>query len=696
MTFRDQCSGVFPYNLGSHGSFTSHLSRTMCRGLSIAVRQLQTVDLDRKDPARRPGAWYPPNSQTTGLRARFELPCCRTFVMERPMDVAEEVRPDVANVGADSARTTEILKRITDGASRQFVPFDKAYVGQYNPRPADEVGDLAELAASLAAVGCMQKPLARPVLHDGVVRFEIVYGQRRFLAGQIAFAHEGGMEMDIKEMSDTEAVLAAQTENYERKEMGPVAEAEAAAEAVAMFGGDRSEAAKALGWKLELLNSRLKLMSCSDAVRKRLAKDERFPMSIAELLAALKKEEQDEMLAEYDRLNKPSTEEFKKLLMQRARPFVGVIFDKSDCATCAHNSAIQRSMFETGLDEGNCLNASCYDAKAEAALQARADVLRATYQTVRIIRVGEIKTIGKVSAETVGAEQYESCTACASYGAAISDYPDSRGKANKNCCFDLKCNSAKVAAHAKFLADQKANAEPQQQGSSDARLPSKGEGAAASTASKPGKQSAGKTRQTDTKDVAPPVSAKPSAAVLEYRNALYRTVIAKEVAKSPIRGLALLTSLIVSRRQGAIDSSSAGDLLQKVVPAYEASTTMRLSDAFAATVKADGKALAGYVSNVARLSIDSLLPDELVGMVGTLNVDWNEHFKLSEDFFSKLTKMEAHVVAKQVGLDKAIGDEFEGLIKLKNADLYKKLTTVDGFKYEGAIPPMLKPDFKSA
>jgi hypothetical protein len=46
-------------------------------------------------------------------------------------------------------------------------------------------------------------------------------------------------------------------------------------------------------------------------------------------------------------------------------------FDKTDCATCPFNSAMQRVLFDTHVDEGHCTNPECFQLKTEAALQAR-------------------------------------------------------------------------------------------------------------------------------------------------------------------------------------------------------------------------------------------------------------------------------------------------------------------------------------
>lgn len=66
-----------------------------------------------------------------------------------------------------------------------------------------------------------------------------------------------------------------------------------------------------------------------------------------------------------------------------------------------------------------------------------------------------------------------------------------------------------------------------------------------------------------------------------------------------------------------------------------------------------------------------------------------KHWKLDKEFLELLTKSEIGVIAKSVGLDKAIGDGFAKLANEKKDDLIKKLLGVKDFDYSATIPPVL-------
>src|SRR3546814_6143066 len=56
----------------------------------------------------------------------------------------------------------------------------------------------------------------------------------------------------------------------------------------------------------------------------------------------------------------------RDLLMRVTQNLGGACFDKTDCTTCPFNSAAQRTLFETHVDDGHCTNPGCFQLKTEA------------------------------------------------------------------------------------------------------------------------------------------------------------------------------------------------------------------------------------------------------------------------------------------------------------------------------------------
>ncbi len=92
------------------------------------------------------------------------------------------------------------------------------------PRRRFDEAELEGLAESIRANGILQPILVRRTVADGD-GFEIVAGERRWRAAQLAGIHE--MPVVVREISDAEAVELALIENIQREDLTPIEEAEA-------------------------------------------------------------------------------------------------------------------------------------------------------------------------------------------------------------------------------------------------------------------------------------------------------------------------------------------------------------------------------------------------------------------------------------------------------------------------------------
>ena len=94
-------------------------------------------------------------------------------------------------------------------------------VSKTNPRRIFEEAALKELAESIRVQGVLSPLLVRPLTENG---FEIVFGERRYRAAQLA--GQDTVPIRIKQMSDAEALEAQLVENLIRAEIHPMEEAQ--------------------------------------------------------------------------------------------------------------------------------------------------------------------------------------------------------------------------------------------------------------------------------------------------------------------------------------------------------------------------------------------------------------------------------------------------------------------------------------
>jgi PRTRC genetic system ParB family protein len=478
----------------------------------------------------------------------------------------------------------------------------------------------------------------------------------------------------VKEIDEVEAKQLAIIENIQRADMSPAEEAIAAAEQVGLCKGDRDEVARIFGWTRTTLDKRLALMNCSTDVLEALT-TRTILLGHAELLAALPKETQDKLLPVIVKEGKPVAE-VKKTIEQVACSLAAAIFDKTDCAGCQHNSSNQGEMFGESISTGNCTNRTCFNEKTEKQLDAVATGLRDDYPVVRIVRAGDNHTRIQLAVEGpkgVGEEQAKACHACQNYGAAVSGLPDSIGKVYKGQCFDTVCNMKMVA---KQLQATKAAAAPKTDAKTDAK---------AGTAKAPAKAGASKPSTTSN----PPATVvAESDRIKTYRVALWRKALRREVGSNPALAQRYLLAMALAGHSRCVDDSSLKGIWEKLTD--EKITTTDVAKTAETVGSADDEKVAHALTGIAVSAIQGLDVHQLTGLCRHHRLDLTRHWKLCKEFLELITKSEMMVVADELGIRAALGDEFKKVFGKSKAEVIEALLAVKDFDYTGKIPKILK------
>lgn len=232
-----------------------------------------------------------------------------------------------------------------------------------NPRRYFNQEKHAELVASIRLRGIIQPLLIRPV-PDAEGDYSIVAGGRRYKAAAEALGSDADVPVLIREMTDEEALEAAIDENDNREDASETEQADAAVRVLAACQGDRAEAARRLAWSPAKLDRRLALANLADPVK--IALDERrIKVGHAELLAAVPADKQETAL-DTILVNGLGVAKTRELLMRVTQSLAGAQFDKAECTTCPFNSASQRALFATHVDDGYCTNPGCFQLKTDA------------------------------------------------------------------------------------------------------------------------------------------------------------------------------------------------------------------------------------------------------------------------------------------------------------------------------------------
>ena len=128
----------------------------------------------------------------------------------------------------------------------------------YQPRQHFSVQKLEELAASIRKNGIIQ-PIAVRQSKSGSGKYEIVAGERRWLAAQKAGLHE--IPVTILELTDVESLEVAIVENIQRDDLNPIEEARGYQRLSEEFKYDHESISKLMSKSRSHISNTLRLLT---------------------------------------------------------------------------------------------------------------------------------------------------------------------------------------------------------------------------------------------------------------------------------------------------------------------------------------------------------------------------------------------------------------------------------------------------
>ena len=142
----------------------------------------------------------------------------------------------------------------------RMVPIEQVKPNPDQPRKRFTQDDLYDLAASIAEKGVIQPLIVRE--KDG--GFEIVAGERRWRAAQMAKLHE--LPVILRDFDDMEVLEVAIIENIQRADLNAIEEAAGYRQLMDKFGHTQEKMAEALGKSRSHIANLLRLLQLPDDV----------------------------------------------------------------------------------------------------------------------------------------------------------------------------------------------------------------------------------------------------------------------------------------------------------------------------------------------------------------------------------------------------------------------------------------------
>jgi len=169
-----------------------------------------------------------------------------------------------ALLGEGEPQPAAALPEPADGGTRsRTLPVAFLKPNKFQPRRFFDANELKELADSIKEKGVLQPLLVRPT--DNKESFEIVAGERRWRAAQLAKLHE--IPVIIRPMSDGESLEIAIIENVQRAGLNAIEEALGYQELISKFSYTQEKLSDVIGKSRPHIANMMRLLKLPDSVK---------------------------------------------------------------------------------------------------------------------------------------------------------------------------------------------------------------------------------------------------------------------------------------------------------------------------------------------------------------------------------------------------------------------------------------------
>ena len=152
----------------------------------------------------------------------------------------------------------------SDKREYQQIPLEWINVGPWQPRRKFDRQQLDELAGSIRQKGIVQPILLRPTPNQPS-RFQLVAGERRWRAAQIAQLHE--IPSVVRDLSDAECYEIALIENIQRQDLSVIDEAQGYANLLEINRYTQDQLSEIIGKSRSHIANLLRLLGLPESVQ---------------------------------------------------------------------------------------------------------------------------------------------------------------------------------------------------------------------------------------------------------------------------------------------------------------------------------------------------------------------------------------------------------------------------------------------
>ena len=168
-------------------------------------------------------------------------------------------------------------------SNKNQLPISDIVPNKYQPRKIFDETNLEDLTNSIKERGMIQPIIVRKSNHDKI-KFEIIAGERRWLAAQRAGLHD--VPVVITEADDLKSLEFAIVENVQRHDLNPLEEAQGYKRLIDEFSYDQEKVSKFIGKSRSYITNSLRILTLPNDVIK-LIEAQKLTTGHAKILVGL-------------------------------------------------------------------------------------------------------------------------------------------------------------------------------------------------------------------------------------------------------------------------------------------------------------------------------------------------------------------------------------------------------------------------
>ena len=153
-----------------------------------------------------------------------------------------------------------------------FLAIEHIRKGRYQPRINFDADALQQLADSIKAQGMIQPIVVRCLAKKGIKSYELIAGERRWRAAQLAGLHE--IPAIVREVSNQAMAAMSLIENLQREALQPLEQAHALRRLRDEFGLTHQQIANEVGYSRTAVSNLLRLLALGKPARELLLRGE--------------------------------------------------------------------------------------------------------------------------------------------------------------------------------------------------------------------------------------------------------------------------------------------------------------------------------------------------------------------------------------------------------------------------------------